>query len=691
MKRLVKWDKFINTQIQASILKGNRSRKKPNLLDFPICLDTETSHNHDVNNPIAWIYQWAFTFQESVIVGRTPVQLMNCLEHISMYCSTLGNCKAVVYVHNLSYDWAYLYKFMYLLTGDELQQLAVGSHKVISCEKGNIIFKCSYKLSNRSLDNWGKTLGIKHLKKKGLIDYDKIRNQYDRLTFEDWKYQIYDVIALEECIYKQLELYKDTLYTIPLTSTGYVRRECLMHFQESKTAYKHFQDTRLNVTLYKGLRQAFMGGFTHGNCFVQGDTVKGNIRHRDFVSHYPSCLITQGFPVGRFYKISESNRTLSYIQDKQDSYCFLIEIMIKDITVRDGVAFPSLSFSKCNNGRVGREQLRAVCDNGRVLRIKEQPFVLYLTELDLKWLVKQYKFSYSITNLWQSKKGAIPQYLQETILEFFYNKTKYKELLKTDKHNREYDNELMKSKNLLNGLYGCLATDIVRESYEQTITGEWVVKEILTDDAIAESLDKYYNNRSHCMIYQLGVWTTAHARNLLMEHIQLIEDNDGIPLYCDTDSCFYVSNDKVEQAIEQWNAEQYKKAIKNKWYIEYKDKIVSFNKFDDENEDITAFRFLHAKCYAYIVGDSLECTIAGVSKYGRNNVTRDEELGTIDDLRHGKRFIECGGTKCQYFYSNIAEYNGNIYSDSAIISNNEKTLNDVIDNNNYFITGEWSD
>ena len=50
------------------ISKSGKSKTK--YLDTYIALDTETAHNHDIDNPIAWIYQWAFLFNGKMYSGR---------------------------------------------------------------------------------------------------------------------------------------------------------------------------------------------------------------------------------------------------------------------------------------------------------------------------------------------------------------------------------------------------------------------------------------------------------------------------------------------------------------------------------------------------------------------------------------------------------------------------------------------
>ena len=191
-----------------------------------ICLDTETSHNHNEECPECWIYQWSFTFNHSIYYGRRPSDLITLLSKIVKFYNLSINRKILVFVHNLPYDFSYLCLFLRDAFGDPVNILATEPHKpfVITYECG-LEFRCSYKLSNDSLARWGAKLGIKHPKMTGAIDYDVIRYQETPLTRDDWRYMWTDCIALDECVTKQLYLYSDNISTIPMTSTGYPRRE----------------------------------------------------------------------------------------------------------------------------------------------------------------------------------------------------------------------------------------------------------------------------------------------------------------------------------------------------------------------------------------------------------------------------------------------------------------------------------
>ena len=91
-----------------------------------------------------------------------------------------------------------------------------------------------------------------------------------------------------------------------------------------------------------------------------------------------------------------------------------------------------------------------------------------------------------------------------------------------------------------------------------------------------------------------------------------------------------------------------------------KNTISYYGTFEDEKEDIVAFRFLHSKCYAFVSEDNkLHCTIAGVTATNKQPKdsplykTREQELQSIDNLDIGFTFTECGGTRSVYIYQDI--------------------------------------
>ena len=181
-----------------------------------------------------------------------------------------------------------------------------------------------------------------------------------------------------------------------------------------------------------------------------------------------------------------------------------------------------------------------------------------VNELDLKWLRKQYTFDYAINEVYIAKRGKYPKYLRDTVDMYFegksYTKKIYNDILKTHSEfsieAREAKRNNLRDKGLLNAIYGMSATDPVRENYSENEDGIWE-RELLSEKDIIDKLDEFYSKKSSFMNYELGLWTTAHARDELLTFVEVIGYENF--LYGDTDSIFYISTPEVEERIENYN------------------------------------------------------------------------------------------------------------------------------------------
>ena len=693
MKRTyVSWDDFSPSPF-GEIIANKQTGDI--LCDDIVCLDTETSHNHDENNPIGWVYQWAFTYKDLIVYGRKPSQLVEAFMKIIEANDLYGGVekpkkRLVIYIHNMSYDYSYIKEWLRDAFDTYTERmLATSKHKLITYEISGLYFKCSYRLSLKGLDSWAKGLGTVHKKLVGTIDYDVIRYQDSPLNKKDWKYMFYDVIVLDEAVRKQFAIYGDDVKTVPLTSTGYVRRETKKEAEKEKKNRYVFLDSQLDEDTYNMCRSAFAGGLTHGNSLMEGDIQEGCIRHRDFVSHYPSQQRCYSAPVSKFstyFDHTQNDGVMSLVEliEVSQKKCILATIRFENMVLRQGVTLPYAQESKFHDGKLGKIDL--ISSNGRIVKMKGEAVVV-VNEHDLKWLCKQYLFGYTILNVKTASRGKFPQYLINVIDRYFILKSECKKIIgdleakgidsyKYPEYVEARLNETI-AKGMLNGIYGMSATDLIRNVIYETLEGEWV-DEKPTD--ISGELYEYYGKWGSFMAYQLGVWTTSNARNQLMEFVELVGYENFI--YADTDSIFYHSTPEIEARIEARNQELREEGDKKGWFVEVDGKKIRYNQFTLEHEDIVRFKYLHSKCYAYEVkkGDKiqLKVTIAGVRRKGKKG-TREEELGTIEELEHGKIFTDCGGTIVKHiFHTPTEEYiNGHLteYASCDIISNVTKTLN----------------
>lgn len=676
----------------------SKSKKRPSVLIKAISLDTETSHNHDELCPRGWVYQWAFKFDNIYVGGRRPSELLRALDKLLTFYKCDDKHKIVIYIHNASYDLTYLVDIFIEHYGEPTNMLATDVNKYISIEFEKFIVRDSWVLSNRSLDKWSKDLNTTYRKAVGSIDYQFIRFQDSKLEPNDWYYQCSDVATLDDCVRQELKA-GYTLQTIPLTSTGFVREYCRKQFHKDNKNWRQFQDTKLDENVYKDLTFAYMGAITHGNNDYMGELLENiNMGHRDVRSFYPSTMRLDDYPIGRWTKLynytdSRTPCTVNKIRKWERTDCLLISFFIKDITLLRGITCPILQVNKCLIYK--DETTTFIKDNGKVVKMTGKTF-LTLTDLDFEIMLKQYHIDkLMITRVYGSKKGKLPEWLTNSIDRFMYDKTKYKNEVKRLEQLGDIDAladaniNLMKSKNRLNGIYGCTATNPVRTSYVyDSESREW---DSITPD-ISTALEKFYKSRNNFMPFQYGVWVTAHCRRRIIEHIERVGYDRYV--YTDTDSLFYLKDEETELAFDKFNSDNLAICKELGAYVEVDGKVVEYMTFEDEEENITDFKFLHTKCYGYCVDNdpnSLKITIAGVPKYYKEDLelppkerrTRETELGTLDNLADGKVFTHCGGTRAIYTDERprtvVIKGHKTEIARACIISDTTKTLRELND------------
>lgn len=700
-----------------------RAKRKHNLLSVPVIIDTETSKHieyDDKGNVVScygWVYLYGLEFAGAYSEGRTPTQLIEDLETIrDNFGCTEDGTHLVCVIHNLAYDIQYLKDFLINRYGGEYDLLAIAPHKFITFRINAFEFRCSYKLSNRKLAKWAADLGVTHQKQVGEIDYTEKHYQDEVLPENQHHYMYYDVMTLKDCYNEQMRLFGDTLLTVPLTSTGYVRRDVRKRFRKELGSVERFRKTRLTATQYVLCRREFAGGLTHGNRnfaneLVDVEEIKKQehyknvtgIRHRDFTSHYPTQQRARlwGFPKSRFMlyydkRGKDRKLTITDLLKYAQKYCLLVEIAIHNLRVKPGVTLPYAQAYKFIEGKIQSGWVRPIEDNGRLLTMPGTSIVV-LNEIDLTILVDQYYFDYEVLRVHSAVRGAIPDYLKETIDYYFSEKTRLKkikkELEKTGsdpERLREAERDLLISKQLLNSVYGCTAQQSVRTSYFMDTNGNWS-EEVLTPELIEKKLNDYYNNYNSCMPYQLGCYTTSLARYQLWYVVAKVIGYDHF-LYADTDSAFYLSTPEIEERIEEYNQTHRKAAEKNGAFIEIDGHKEYYDYFDDENEDIKQFKFLHAKAYAYVTDErGLKITVAGVPDMV-DGITREKELGSIDKFEPGFKFRTCGGTRVIYSegkpHTIIEDGHTIELAGSAVLENVTKTLNTEIERTNIFYADE---
>lgn len=577
-------DKIHREYLYCETVKKNKIA----YLNVPCAFDIETTNmikrdasGHPVS-AYAFMYQWQFCIDDRVIFGRTWNEFLNFIDDLKWDLQLNRKRRLVVYVHNLSFEFQFMRRF--ISVSDGFFKAKRNPLKFIC--NGALEFRDSYALSNMSLSKFCENSdGVTHYKLLDTYDYSKIRTPETPLTPEEEAYCYNDVRGLCECIYDKMK--EDDLAHIPLTSTGYVRRDFRKSYARSKKNRQVFRENRLTPELYKICKLAFRGGDTHANV-NHVDQVLHNIQSHDLQSSYPAAEMLDKYPVGRFFKITPAefkNRDLT-------EYAMLIHVRFTDIRYVGTCGIPYIPESRC----VGITRDDLINDNGRVLfaGIVE----MWLTDIDYNIILKEYEYKdIYVKEVWGSRYGELPKEFKETLMEYYRKKTQLKGI-------KEHAYEYMKSKNRLNASYGMMVTDIAKPEIEY-VNEEYVTVE----KELSEVLEKYYKSRNNFLSYQQGLWVTANARKRLRDMLYIVGPDT---VYVDTDSIKSRGDHRAE--FEAKNKEIIEKCLKCGAYAEDRTGKVQYMGIWDYEGSYDEFKTLGAKKYIYKQGGEYHSTIAGVSK-----------------------------------------------------------------------------
>lgn len=221
------------------------SNKKESFFNLSAGFDIETSSFYDNNAKVAIMYEWTFgigyirdgEFCTCITYGRTWKQFQTLLYAVSQALELNENRRLVVYVHNLPYEWQFMRKHF-----SWTKVFYIDERKpVYAINEMNVEFRCSLKLSGKSLANTAKDLlKYKALKAVGDLDYSLVRHSETPLTQQELFYCENDVRVILSYIQEKIEQEGD-ITRIPLTKTGYVRRyckkACFPEMEEHEDAY----------------------------------------------------------------------------------------------------------------------------------------------------------------------------------------------------------------------------------------------------------------------------------------------------------------------------------------------------------------------------------------------------------------------------------------------------------------------
>lgn len=565
-----------------------------NTLLIPMAFDIECTN--DVDTQAAYMYIWQFAIRDFVIFGRTYEEFIE-LNKMLIFALQLREetNKIVVFIHNASYEWQFVRK--HLSKVFKLKPFFIDSRQPVyfglGYVEGEVLieYRDSYMLSQCGLKKTAET----YCKTQKLpdFDYDIQRNHLTELTERELEYCANDVLILTE-YYKY---YIDNVIIpnnfFPITQTQLPRNEVKKNWKLWKKGNK---DRKKFVSrIYpkskkeydRDMNYLFRGGYTHANAENANIVIRGKILHIDFTSSYPAVLLHCYYPISAFKRVD-------YKEEYLDKYCCKLLVEFKDIEAKSAITYDSISKAVYKSDD-------CLDDNGRLFSAKK--YTAYLTELDFKIYQKIYNYkSYNVIRCEIAERGKLPNYLIDTIIYYYSEKSKikkYGEPKGKDKIRYEY------CKRMVNSLYGMMCTKInvmdlnyVDDTYIQQVS----------------DINWYRIKETAYLSPNWGIWCTAHARYNELDLIyKLIEINKTEwYYYSDTDSHFCKDTEYIRNYIKEYNE---KISELNKEYGELLDDIGEFDlEHSPEKNPIYAFKTLGAKRYLIQTDKAYEATIAGLPK-----------------------------------------------------------------------------
>lgn len=616
-------------------MNGKVRTRQTNYFKEFMTMDIETSvQGRYTDQPIAITYSIATYINRECILCRTWEEYVSLISQMSDMMLLGKHNRLVCYVHNLPYEFQFMRNYFHV---EEL--FATQPRKVVKFYSKGIEFRCSYKLTNMGLERFtASTPNCKHGKLSGAeFDYYKFRTPKTELTPRELQYIYNDVAGLHEALEYKMNSDEHDVGSVPLTSTGYVRRELRQAMAANPNNRRNFIKTRLNGYTYGLLREARRGGNTHCNPYWSNHELD-DIMSMDMSSAYPAVMVQCKFPMSKFRRIRQTSDFEKFVDSGK--FACIIDIEFIDIKIKDWKTIPYIPVAKCTHVEADDNLLG---DNGRLLKATKCSMVI--TDIDYKIIRDTYKWDtdhVTVNDCYVSEYDYLPDELRDTILKQYYDKT-------TLKDGDEY--YYMKIKNKFNANFGCMLTDICQSEviYNEHSLEPYVsdMKGLSDEEKViyyTNKLDKYYNSRNSFLSYQHGVWVTAHCRQRLQKAINAL----GMDMvYCDTDSTKFFDFPENRAIFEKLNEEIREEIIRcgKNCTVHYKGKEYTLGLWDNDG-NYKHFKSMGAKKYCYIDNidkingkevkvdyDVFHITVAGLSKSKACKWL--QEHGGIDAFRAG--------------------------------------------------------
>lgn len=575
-------------------------------------------------------YIWQFGIEQKRVFktyyGRELKEFKTLIDNIN---KTL-DYRAYVYIHNSSYEMQFLQNIFDL--ENECECFFTDKRQPLYFRYGNVEFRCSYRLTNLSLREWGNET---EETQKLLLDYGTIRTPKTELKIDELNYCENDVIIM----YNGLKQYREQygyIGNIPYTQTGKPRREIKQLFHNDKNYHEEItKELPVTIEEYKIQKRCYGGGLTIANANNIKDRktnkikIHKNITNYDIASAYPTQMVLEKFPCGKFRKCAKSFTELDF-----KKYCYLMCVKIGSCKARSIKHILPRAKIPVRKG--------CKFDNGKLISIAKDGYaVLYCTEIDFQIYKKFYDFKIEEVELldcYEAPKAYLNKEFVKYVLGLYAGKTTLKNI---DTEKVHY----ARLKEILNACYGMSCTSLIFSPIE-LVNGQW--KDLFSElednereEKEQEILDDIQQKPwKNLVAFSMGIYITSLQRANICKMLWKIKDDDF--LYTDTDSIKLLNGKLYYKIFEEEN-----KRILNKIKAVSKLRNIDINLFipKDKNgkehpigfweleKPYKSFCVAGAKRYCYIdENGEFHITISGVPKCASKHCTiKDFQDGFIFD------------------------------------------------------------
>lgn len=639
---------------KAANRRGVKKNKR-NYVDAIASFDIETTKipssltgGRDLSTMFVW--QWHISWpvvnptHEYDVFGRTWKEFCQFIESIAVM---LGDRTLMMFVHNFSYEMSYLSSIIEFTNHEgDIDVFAVDERKPIKAmsHNGNIEWRDSYILTGMSLKE--STRGLPHEKTMGDFDYTKKRFHFTPIDggIGEITYIRNDVYGLCECIHRVISDHStdecpETLYSLPLTATGFIRRQIQklvnsisdLDFSGPKPRYISPYKPDSWEVYNNLLRPAFRGGNCHCNRYLNGIVLEDDdmVEGWDRSSSYPDVMVNDRFPIEPLQK--DNNHYLRHLDElTKHDYAYLVDIEFHDIKCKKNEPLPYLSVSKLTNIEgLGTE------DNGRLMSARSVRMVL--TDVDYELVRNSYSWkSASIYSLHKSKYGYLDDVIRNYIIDLYKAKTELKGITNEEQPGAEERYRVSKAD--INGVYGLMVQRVSNEAITMDPVSGRLKK---GNKKIGIKAQHEYEDiaRKRALPYRYGVWCTAWARKWLDAGLRIMVKH-GVWVYSDTDSNYGVG--EFEAEFEELNKFFRERSKKSGAYATDRHGVVHYmgeyepDRDKDGNIAKYAFCTLGAKKYCKEYGGHCLLTVSGVPK--KLGSLEQEEAGGIHAFKPGMEY-----------------------------------------------------